>query len=84
MINKLARVISKSISAIDHINTNFLLNSKFKSGIIKTNLSDHFAITMTCGQSEKFFKNIKYTRHAHIIYKRIFSKKQNQQFKLKL
>lgn len=40
---------------------------------MKTNLSDHFAIVMTCGRSEKFFKNIKYTRHAQVIYKRIFS-----------
>ena len=58
----------------------FLLNSNFKSGIIKTNLSVHFTIFMTCGRSEKFFKNTKYTRHAQIFFKRIFSEKQ----KLKL
>ena len=41
LINELTGVTSKSISAIDHINTNFLLNSYFKSAIIKLNLSDH-------------------------------------------
>ena len=39
LINKGTHVASKSISAIDHINTNFLFNSNFNSGIIKANLS---------------------------------------------
>ena len=57
MINRPTRVTSKPISAIDHAHKNVLLNSNFKSGIIKTNLSDYFAIFMTFGWSEKFFKN---------------------------
>ena len=51
---------------------------------MKRDLSDHFAIFMTCGRSERFFKNTKYTIHAQVIYKRIFSEKQIEQLKLKL
>ena len=50
------------------------------SGIIKTSLSDHFAIFMTCGRS----KNTEYTRHTQIIYKIMFSEKQIKQFNMKL
>ena len=62
----------KSISANDHTNKfeidykKFLLYSKFKSDIIKINLTDRFAI-MTCRRSEKFFWNAEYT--IQIIYK---------------
>ena len=39
---------------------------------------------MTCGRSEKSFKNTEYTRHAKIINKRTSSEKQFEQFILKL
>ena len=42
LINKRTRVTSIYISAMDHMKTNFLLNSI--SGIIKADLSDYFAI----------------------------------------
>lgn len=71
-----------SIFAIDHINKNFALNSNFNSGIIKTDLSDHFNISMTCEWSEEFFRNTEYTRQ--IIYKEKFSEKQIEQLKLRL
>ena len=35
---------NKTISAIDHIITNSIYNNDFKTGIIKTNISDHFPI----------------------------------------
>ena len=35
---------NKAISAIDHIITNSIYNSDFKTGIIKTNISNHFPI----------------------------------------
>ena len=44
-INKSTRVISKTISAIDHIITNSVYNEDFKSAIIRRNIYDHFAIT---------------------------------------
>lgn len=34
-------VTSKSLSAIDYLNTKFLLNSNFKPSVIQRNLSDH-------------------------------------------
>ena len=83
MVNKPTRVNSKSISAIDQINT-FFFNSNFKPGIIKANLSHHFSIFMTCGRSEKVFLKKEYTRHTQIIYKIIFSEKQIEKFKMKL
>lgn len=73
LINKPKHVTCKYVSAIDHIN--FLFNSNFKPGIIKTNLSDHFPIFMTCRRSEKFFKNTEYTKNAQIVYGKIFSEK---------
>ena len=76
LINNPTSVTSKSIFAIDHINTNFLLNSNFKSGIIKADLSYHFAIFMIWGWSETFFSNTEYRRNAQGIYKKRFSEKQ--------
>ena len=43
-INKPTRVTNKTISAIDHIITNSTYNNDFKTGIIKTYISDHFPI----------------------------------------
>ena len=44
-------VTSKSISATDHINKNFVFTKN-----IKTNLSYQFTNLMSCGQSKKFLK----------------------------
>ena len=44
VINKPTRVTRRSASAIDHIVTNSFLNTKIKTGIIQTEVSDHFAI----------------------------------------
>ena len=82
LINRHTHVTTTSIFAIDHINKNFALNSNFNSGIIKTDLSDHFNISMTCEWSEEFFRNTEYTRQ--IIYKEKFSEKQIEQLKLRL
>ena len=43
-INKSTRVVNKTISVIDHIITNSVYNNDFKTGIIKTNISNHFPI----------------------------------------
>ena len=42
-INKPTRVTGQTASAIDHI-TNSILHTVFKSGVIKTDISDHFPI----------------------------------------
>ena len=43
-INKPTRVTRQTASAIDHIMTNSIMDTGFKSGIIKTDISDHFPI----------------------------------------
>ena len=60
LISKLILVTSKSISVIEHINTTFLKNPSFKSGITKKHLSDHFNIFIFCERYKKFFKNTEY------------------------
>ena len=44
IINKPTRVIKPNATAIDHIITNTYLSSNLKTGIIKTDISDHFPI----------------------------------------
>ena len=43
-ISKPTRVTKHTAAAIDNIITNFIINSGFKSAIVKTDLSDHFPI----------------------------------------
>lgn len=43
-INKPTRVTKKSASAIDHVITNSFINEKILTGIIKSDISDHFPI----------------------------------------
>ena len=42
--NKPTRVTRNTATAIDHIITNTVVDIQFKSGIIQTDLSDHFPI----------------------------------------
>ena len=47
IINRPTRVTKTSETVIDHILTNTILNSDVESGIIKCDISDHFAIFST-------------------------------------
>ena len=44
VINKPTRITKRSATAIDHIITNTLVNTDLKTGIIKSDISDHFPI----------------------------------------
>ena len=44
VINKQTRVIKNTATAIDHIFLNSVTTTKFKTGIIKSDISDHFSI----------------------------------------
>ena len=44
LINKPTRATRTNATAIDHIVTNAFLNKQIKTGIIKTEISDHFPI----------------------------------------
>ena len=43
-VSKPTRVTRNAATAIDHIITNSAINAGFKTGIIKTDISDHFPI----------------------------------------
>ena len=51
-VNKPARVRRNTATVIDRIITNLVINAEFKTGIIKTDISDHFPIFL-------IFKNLK-------------------------
>ena len=44
VINRPTRVTKLSATVIDHILTNTIIDSHIQSGIIKTDISDHFAV----------------------------------------
>ena len=44
--NKLTRITKDTISAIDQIITNSIINSEFRTAILTADISDHFPITI--------------------------------------
>ena len=42
--NKPTRIAKDTISAIDHIITNSIINNEFKAAILRADISDHFPI----------------------------------------
>ena len=52
-INKPTRVTRKTATTIDHILTNSFINTTIKTGIIKSDVSDHFPICLFILPSEK-------------------------------
>ena len=44
--NKLTRITKDTISAIDHIITNSIINSEFRTAILTADISDHFPLTI--------------------------------------
>ena len=78
-VNKPARVTWKTLAAIDHIITNYIINAEFKAGIIKTEISDHSSIFF-------IFKCVVDSNEAteEFIYKRNYSDNAIETFKQKL
>ena len=52
-INKSTRVTANKATAIDHIITNVIIDTTFKAGILKSCISDHFAIMLAFRTGEK-------------------------------
>ena len=77
-INKPTRVIRNTATVIDHIITNSVINAKFKTGIIKTDISDHFPILF-------IFKCVVDSTVAReeFLYKRNYSRNSIKTFKQK-
>ena len=44
LINRPTRVTKSSATIIDHVLTNTIIDSEVQSGIIKADISDHFAV----------------------------------------
>ena len=80
--NKPTRVTNKTISAIDHIITNFIYNNDFKTGIIKTDISDHSPIIYAFKlRSSMSSENHPKNRYLH---KRIINESSKATFKRRL
>ena len=79
VINKPTRITKNSVSCIDHIYTNSYFNQNVLSGIIRTDLSDHFPIFIIAN-------NIKITNFSDKITKQItmINKENVATFKEKL
>ena len=52
-INKHTRVPANTATVIDHIITNVITDTDFKTGILKSYISDHFAIMLAFQIGEK-------------------------------
>ena len=77
-INKSTRVTRNTATAIDHIITKTVISGiQHRSGIIKTDISDHFLIVFVLNTGEKSKPEDK----AQFIYKRIYEEEQIQLFK---
>ncbi|XP_065679652.1 uncharacterized protein LOC136094047 [Hydra vulgaris] len=59
IINKPTRITPNSISAIDNILTNAFQDSSLKTGIVKTDISDHFPIYFSINQDTRINNNSK-------------------------
>ena len=79
IINKPTRVTKRNATAIDHIITNSYLSSKLKTGIIKTDISDHFPIFLVSETPD-----ISTYPSTTTIFKRYINDKSIKQFNLLL
>ena len=71
LITKPTRVTSKAVSLIDNIFTNFIFDTSFKlkKGIIKRDVSDHFAVfVFLCSPSKIHKEHQKITIHKRVIH----------------
>ena len=76
LINRHTRVTTSSATLIENIFTNCVFNTSLKKGIIKTSISDHFAMFVAIKLSNEKTKNQEIK-----IKKRIFSNKNKESFK---
>ena len=80
-INKPTRIIRNTTTPIDHIITNTVISGiQHRSGIIKTDISEHFPIVFAISTCEKSKPGDK----AQFVYKRIYEEKQIMLFKHEL
>ena len=70
VINKPTRVTKSTATAIDHIFVNSVTTTKFKTEIIKSDISDHFPIFFVadCNIHIKETKNVSYLGATFLIF----------------
>ena len=78
-INKPTRVTRKAVTSVDHILTNYLTETVFKTVIFKSDLSNHFP---TFFLVPSFWTQME--SKATFIYKRVFDTESIESFKKKL
>ena len=76
LINRPTRVTTSSATLIDNIFTNCVFDTSLKNGIIKTSISDHFAIFAAIKLWNEKTRNQKIK-----VKKRFFSDKNKKSFK---
>ena len=61
-INKTTRITANTVTATDHIITNVIIDIDFKTGILKSWISDHFAIMLAfrIGEAKMYNKSEPY------------------------
>ena len=72
VINKPTRVTKSTATAIDHIFVNSVITTKFKTEMIKSDISDHFPICFVadCNIHIKETKNVSYLGATFLIFRR--------------
>ena len=86
IINKLIRVTKNTKTAIDHIFTNSVTKTKFKTGIIKSDISDNFPMFFVADYNihiKETIINIKETKQRYI-FRHNLSDISVEKFKYKL
>ena len=76
-IDNPTKVIRNTASAIDHIITNTVADTQFKSRLIQADLSDHFSVIFAFQSNE----NVVEKHDEHFVYKRCYDKKFTNLFK---
>ena len=79
VINKPTRITKNTATSIDHIFINSVTTTKFKTGVIKSDISDHFPIFFVADYNI----HIKETKE-HFIFSRNLSDISVEKFKYKL
>ena len=79
VINKPTRVTYKTATAIDHFLTNSYTDTKFKTAILKSDVSDHFPICLFIPSMKPLSKN-----EETYIYKRIYNEQTVFDFQQKV
>ena len=79
-INKPMRVTANTATAINHIITSVIIDTDFKTGILKSCTSDHFTIMLAFWIGERKMCN-KSEQHIH---KQIFHETSTESFRLQL